>query len=468
MLKLIRYSALVVALVLSSAMTLRAQLSGAHLHISEYNVQFGSIEVGGKSDRAVILTNDQNSTSDVFVHFGPTTNAAFSLQDGWDPFNLKPGMSAMVRIRFEPTAIGKYRDSLIFEDNGDGTTSPNPAVVYLNGEGINGGGVDTTTKINIGGGDLLIQSNKRYIDFGTLDLGKNLTKSFTITNSSSLQTVRTLDGNVGPTHVPFSVNGGNFSLKSELTRSVSVNFNPTAARQFLDSILVTSNADDPNSRSITVYLIGAARTPVDSNAKVKVTGLTEVLDFGKVKLGSTGSRSFTVSNISDSAVTLVVGITPPSLPFQIPGNTSFSLTRGTNQVVGVNFMPTKLGQFYDSAVVVSNAAAPTNRLVVYMIGTAVDPNAAVAQASSFDGKIQAYPNPFNLKTAISFSLANSASVSLKVYSLLGEEVMTVNPSAFTPGVHSFELNGSNLQNGTYFCRLQIGSETKTTQVVLSR
>jgi hypothetical protein len=63
---------------------------------------------------------------------------------------------------------------------------------------------------------------------------------------------------------------------------------------------------------------------------------------------------------------------------------------------------------------------------------------------------QNYPNPFNPTTTIEFSLPSQCHVSLKIYSLLGEEVSVLFDEPLPAGVHKKSWNGDHLANGAYY------------------
>jgi len=67
---------------------------------------------------------------------------------------------------------------------------------------------------------------------------------------------------------------------------------------------------------------------------------------------------------------------------------------------------------------------------------------------------QNYPNPFNPSTKIFFSLAQDSKVSLKVYDILGQEVVTLINNTLGAGVHNVDFNGLNINSGAYFYRLE--------------
>jgi hypothetical protein len=68
---------------------------------------------------------------------------------------------------------------------------------------------------------------------------------------------------------------------------------------------------------------------------------------------------------------------------------------------------------------------------------------------------QNYPNPFNLSTAFKFGLPSSGKVTLNIYSITGQRILSKNLGEYLAGWHEFRWNGSNNQNniiasGIYF------------------
>ena len=76
------------------------------------------------------------------------------------------------------------------------------------------------------------------------------------------------------------------------------------------------------------------------------------------------------------------------------------------------------------------------------------------------------PNPFNPTTNISYSIPQSANVTLKVYDLLGREVVELVNGEKNPGRYEVRFDGSNLTSGVYFYRLTAGSFSQTKKLML--
>ncbi|MBL8007869.1 MAG: T9SS type A sorting domain-containing protein [Ignavibacteria bacterium] len=79
---------------------------------------------------------------------------------------------------------------------------------------------------------------------------------------------------------------------------------------------------------------------------------------------------------------------------------------------------------------------------------------------------QNYPNPFNPSTAISYSIPVNSFVELKIYDILGNEVMTLVSQKQIAGNYSVNFEGSNLSSGTYFYRLTAGEFTESKTMML--
>jgi len=79
---------------------------------------------------------------------------------------------------------------------------------------------------------------------------------------------------------------------------------------------------------------------------------------------------------------------------------------------------------------------------------------------------QNYPNPFNPQTRITYSISSEKKVSLKIYDILGREVVVLVNEVKPAGSYEVNFNASNLASGVYFYRLHAGSFIKTKKMML--
>ena len=79
-----------------------------------------------------------------------------------------------------------------------------------------------------------------------------------------------------------------------------------------------------------------------------------------------------------------------------------------------------------------------------------------------------YPNPFNPTTTIEYSVPNNALISIKLFDILGHEVMTIVNEQKKTGSYKVEINANNLSSGVCFYRMQAGSFVQTKKLILLR
>ena len=80
--------------------------------------------------------------------------------------------------------------------------------------------------------------------------------------------------------------------------------------------------------------------------------------------------------------------------------------------------------------------------------------------------MQNYPNPFNPTTSIEYSVASTENVTLKVYDMLGGEVVTLINETKLPGKYKITFDASGLASGVYFYRLTTDNITSTKKMVV--
>jgi len=84
---------------------------------------------------------------------------------------------------------------------------------------------------------------------------------------------------------------------------------------------------------------------------------------------------------------------------------------------------------------------------------------------------QNYPNPFNSATNIRFSLDKPSHISLKIYNILGQEIIELLDDEVVPGIYSIQWNGKNtfgqpVSSGLYFAKLIHKNQTKIIKMLM--
>jgi len=79
---------------------------------------------------------------------------------------------------------------------------------------------------------------------------------------------------------------------------------------------------------------------------------------------------------------------------------------------------------------------------------------------------QNYPNPFNPSTTVKYQIPELSFVTLKVYDVVGSEIVTLVNEEKLIGNYEVEFDADRLSSGIYFYRLQAGSFVETKKMIL--
>ncbi len=100
--------------------------------------------------------------------------------------------------------------------------------------------------------------------------------------------------------------------------------------------------------------------------------------------------------------------------------------------------------------------------VIAVILDAENPRAALPNSFT----LEAYPNPFNPTTTLSFAVPHDELATLTIYNVNGQVVQTLVDGFQRAGVHHFTINASTWASGVYLARLQTPSTSLTQKLLL--
>jgi hypothetical protein len=82
---------------------------------------------------------------------------------------------------------------------------------------------------------------------------------------------------------------------------------------------------------------------------------------------------------------------------------------------------------------------------------------------------QNYPNPFNPSTTLRFSLPMTSTVTISIYSALGQKVEDLaHDRAMSAGAHEVTWNAGGQPSGVYFARVEVDGESRSVKLVLMK
>ena len=145
-----------------------------------------------------------------------------------------------------------------------------------------------------------------------------------------------------------------------------------------------------------------------------------------------------------------------------PGGNSFTLSAGplsipAGQTVRVGFAVLKGNDLMDLKNQVIIAKNKYNSVGIIQISDLLPKKYEL---------MQNYPNPFNPATKISFAIPQNDFVSIKIYDVLGREIMTLVNEKLSAGTYEFNFDGTNLSSGLYFYRMTTNKFSEIKRMIL--
>jgi hypothetical protein len=140
----------------------------------------------------------------------------------------------------------------------------------------------------------------------------------------------------------------------------------------------------------------------------------------------------------------------------------------------VDWFDTKTSTFFLTDTVVSNSVTleinvpPIQSDYAFIITKIGSTGIAGFTGSKFNFNLkQNFPNPFNSKTRIAFSLPEISKVNLKIYNSLGKEVKSlITNEIYNSGEYEIVFNSEELPSGVYFYKLQTEKFSQTRKMIL--
>lgn len=273
-------------------------------------LDFGGVGLSDSAEKTFLITNESTTSS----LSGEVSEScpAYEIVSGGGPFSLPPTLSLEVRVRFAPVAVGAAPCQIAIQTNGEVGAAVCSAVACT-GSGLAGPvcTIEPTT-----------------LEFGTVAAGATADRTFTIRNDGG----GLLAGTIAAPCEAYSITegGGDFSLAAGVSRAVTVRFAPTTAGAL--------------SCNVETGVLGCAPVACSGTGILPPSCVVEPasLDFGSVRLGESGERSFTIRNSGGG--TLAGRVRESCDPFVVvAGSGSFSLSAEQTRTVTIRFLPVEGG-----------------------------------------------------------------------------------------------------------------------------
>lgn len=124
---------------------------------------------------------------------------------------------------------------------------------------------------------------------------------------------------------------------------------------------------------------------------------------------------------------------------------------------------------YQFGLVIQHNAASDSILVPVTLRITPDASARSEDAAPTNFTLDdAYPNPFNGSTRLSFGLQTGGTARLAVYDIAGREVERLVDGKINAGKYEFVWEAASLPSGIYFIRLESSGQSLTKRIILMR
>jgi uncharacterized protein (UPF0218 family) len=291
-------------------------------------------------------------------------------------------------------------------------------------------------------GIIIFSATPKTLDFGVV--AKNASKTDTIVVSSVASSQLVIDS-VTSSAAEFVVSPFTGSIDAGSSAKFVVTYHPTTPGAKSGKVVFYHNG---MSQKDTISVMGDVVSAAAFEASVTS------INFGTVNTNVTKKDSVVVTNHGTIDLT-ITAVTSSNPKFTVTPTTATVSVEGSQKFY-ITFAPTASGTqngkitFTDNSLTQDTITVTGNGNLVSVDGKSVIPEVYQLHNN--------YPNPFNPSTTIQYDLPKQSIVTLKVYSLLGQEVATLVNDNQAAGYHQVVWMGQNnggklVSSGIYFIRM---------------
>lgn len=394
--------------------TATVSTSGGTLTITPAStLAFGTLAVGMTS----VMTVELAAAGQAVNLSSVTVPTGFSLINSCGSL-LPAGAKCSLQLTFAPAVTGSYSGNLIVVSDAIG--SPHARA-------LSGAGLGTAS-----GATLTVSPSS--LSFDTVAVGSKASKVLTLTASAGTVTMSSITVPTG-----FStVNSCGTVLPSGASCSITVLFEPGYATAYLGNLIILSDAaGSPHYRSLSGT--GSAASTTGSTTSTVTRPILQLdaaqHDFGRVASGGSATKSFSVRNVGNSALSFALAAPAAGSGFAlVPGGctTTTTIAAGGSCTLTLIFSPTSTVA-YNGSVQFSGTGTYNATITLKGQGTAAGGSGTLSSST----------------TLLDFGVVPAGSLSSRTLTLTaaGAAVQVSTPQVLTSGFNAAHDCGATLAAG---------------------
>jgi hypothetical protein len=312
-------------------------------------IDFGVVPVGQSALGTFLVTNDGNDVlTGLSEIVGNTVD--FSFEFGGGNFNLAPGDTNTIGVRFEPHQLGMLFTVLKITSN-----DPDEAIV----------------PVTIFGTSVIarIQVDPLQVNFGNVPIDTSATETVNITNTGTYPFTVSATELTGTNATNFSLPGlqAPFTVDPNETKQIDVRFSPQTLGTKSATLQILTDAFNADTVTVTLSGTGVGEPDID------VSPLA--LDFGNTLVGDTTNSFAIINNVGElelfiNSIAISGANASEFFIIRMPNST---LQPGESDTLQLSFIPQSIGS--KTAIVTINSNDPDENPVVLQlsgVGAAAD------------------------------------------------------------------------------------------------
>jgi hypothetical protein len=338
-----------------------------------------------------------------------------------------------------------------------------------------GNGDTVLTSAEIGGEDApTLRTQVTVPQIGTYDMWINfwanpaadwrIKAGLSINNMQIFRQIACKQVEVGDHNTPMVLTGGgNTHLYQAYLGRVHVSDNNTFYVYVDDYAIQTGTSGTLIGNSARTWYDGVSYAGLNMLPALYLS--TSAINFRLVQLDTVKYDSILVTNPGiDTLRITAVSSTNPYFTFS-PATMKVAPISAVYLVVG--FAPQDTATQYGFIILTHNAVGSPDTISVSGKGLGPDVFANDVGRVPLEYTLyQNYPNPFNPLTTINYTLPKAVYVNLKVYNLLGQEIVTLVDKEMPLGIHHVIWNAQAVPSGVYFYKITAGNFQKINKMIV--